>query len=241
MYLLHTSLGRLFLVKPLAALSVVMCLVTIVFCFSLRRRQLQHRSDRFLVGFLGIIAIYQGLHILQGAGVLTVTVNSRFDGAIELVIATFYLIAVLMLRLSSVNRLDIESAMRLARAAPPRSSGQPPIDLALQSDAAALASLRWALPRLSDNAFKLYVFLCLRAGNSAAWSANAQEVRLQTGKTKEDLETALGELQRAGAVTFRRRDSRLEIEIAARDSRSHGAMLTGFAQGPPAPVPEIVA
>ena len=152
-------LWHIFLVKPFAAVSLVVCLITIFFCFSLERKRPQQASDRFLIGVLGLLAVWQGLRILQGAGLVALSLGAKTDDAIELVVTAFYLMASLMLRFSTVNHLDLESAMRLARAAPPRSSRQPD---AVLKDAAAIDTLNWAIPRLSDGAFRLFALLCLR-------------------------------------------------------------------------------
>ena len=111
MYLWH-----LFLIKPFAALSILICMVTIFSLFSLERRRPHHKTDRFLIGFLGLLSVYQGMRILESAGLVTLSANAKLDDAIELMVTVFYLLAALLLRLSSVNRLDAESALRLARA-----------------------------------------------------------------------------------------------------------------------------
>jgi len=204
---------HIFLVKPFAAVSIVLCLITIFFCFSLERKRPQQASDRFLIGVLGLLAVWQGLRILQGAGLVALSLGAKTDDAIELVITGFYLVASLMLRFSTVNHLELESAIRLARAAPPRSSRQHDTTV---RDAAAIETLNWAISRLSDGAFRLYALLCLRMDVSTGQiPLNAQDVRLQLGKSKEDLDVHLRELENAGAVTVRRDGPRVNIELVA--------------------------
>jgi hypothetical protein len=206
-------LWRIFLAKPFAALSIVICLVTIFSCLSLERKRPHRSSDRFLIGVLGLLAVWQGMRIFQVVGILPLPIGSTIDDAIELVITAFYLMAALMLRFSTVNQMDVESAIRLARAAPPRSSRQPET---ASKEAAAMDTLDWAIPRLSDGAFKLFALLCLRADISTGRiPMNAQDVRLQLGKSKEDLEVHLHELERAGAVTVQRDNGKVNIELVA--------------------------
>jgi hypothetical protein len=194
-------LWHIFLVKPLAALSVLLCLVTILSCVALERKRPYHRADRFLIGFLGLLAVYQGLRILQGAGIVALGPPARVDGAIDLVMPAIYLLATLVLRLATAQHLDAESAMRLVNAAPPR-FGQPPRNPETERD---LARLSWALPRLSDGAFRLYAYLCLHpeqaARSAAVFSA---EIRAQLGKSQAELDRAIAELERAGAVSMPR-------------------------------------
>jgi len=111
-------LWHVFLVKPFAALSVVICLATILACVLLERRRPAHTADRYLIGVLGLLSVYQGLRILQGAGILSISRGSNGDDAIELVITGFCLIAALLLRMSAQTRFETESAMRLVQAAP---------------------------------------------------------------------------------------------------------------------------
>lgn len=206
-------LWRIFLVKPFAAVSIVVCLATIFSCFSLRRKRPRQTSDRFLIGFLGLVAIYQGLHILQGVGVLNVAVNSTLDDAIELVIAAFCLIAALMMKLSADHRLDAESALRLAKAAPPRARVREDHRL---KDGAALESLEWALPRLSDGAFKLYAYLCMRADHvTGRVPLDSCDLLLRVGKTEANAEPLFQELQTAGACVVHRQNNGSEVEISA--------------------------
>ena len=109
MYLWHV-----FLIKPLAALSILICLATILSLFTLERRRPHQPADRFLIGFLGLLSVYQGLRILQSAGFVALSSNPQLDDAIELLVTVFYLLAALLLRFSSGSRLEAESALRLA-------------------------------------------------------------------------------------------------------------------------------
>ena len=209
-------LWHIFRIKPFAAISILLCLTTILACFLLERRRPQQSSDRFLIGVLGLLSVYQGMRILQGVGLLSIAIGPTIDDAIELLITAFYLMAALMLRLSSVNHLEAESAIRLAHAAPPRSSRQlePVRDFSLDS-------ISWAMPRVSDGAFKLYAYLCLRAGYAnGRVPVGVQDIRLQLGKTREELESCLFELQKAGAVAVNRDGGGLHIELMAQTRRA---------------------
>ncbi len=210
-------LWHIFLVKPFAAVSILVCLATILSCFLIERRRPAQASDRFLTGVLGLLAVWQGMRIMQTVGILPMVIGSRTDDAIEMVIAAFYLTASLMLRFSTVNHLNIESAMRLARAAPPRSSRQPEVPF---RDTVAIDTLYWALPRLSDGAFRLYALLCLQVDVSTGrLPMNPQDVRQELGKTKDDLDAHLRELESAGAVTVRRDGIHVSIEVVAHTRR----------------------
>lgn len=209
-------LWRLFLIKPLAALSIVVCLVTIFACFRMERKRPQQKSDRFLIAFLGILAVYQGMRILQSAGVLAISMSTALDDAIELLITMFYLIAAMLLRFSSVNRLDAESAFRLVRAAPPRLS--PDVtsrDIPAPKNGLALDGLNWALPRLTDGAFKLYAYLYVHADAAGRATVQDRDVQLRMKRSLKELEDCYSELERSGAATIKRESGRLEVELGA--------------------------
>ena len=204
MYLWHV-----FLVKPVAALSILICLATIVACVYLRRRHARETSDRFLIVFLGLVSVYQGLRSLQSAGVVKVSVTSSLEDAIELLATMCCLVAALLLKLSTDRHLNAESALRLAKAAPPRSSRGTAKDLA------ALESLAWALPRLSDGAFKLYAYLCLRAdGVTGRVPLDSHDLLLNLGRSEDDASPYFRELQIAGACVMHRENSISEVEIS---------------------------
>jgi hypothetical protein len=207
-------------VKPFAGLSILLCLATIFSCFLLERRRPRQSSDRFLIAVLGLLSVYQGLRILHNAGLVSI-IGNTMDDAIEVVITTLYLGAALLLRWSAAKHLDAESAIRLARAAPPRSSQrmEPLRDFSLET-------ISWAIPRVSDGAFKLYALLCLHAGyNAGRVPAGVQNICLQLGKTQEELDQFLGELQKAGAVQVSREGSSLNIELLAQNRRNSAPVL----------------
>lgn len=228
MYLWH-----IFTVKPLAALSVLLCLCTILSCVALERKRPTNRGDRFLIGFLGFLSVYQGLRVLQGAGIIALSANTRVDDAIEVAVTAFCLLATVMLRLSTIDHLDAESAMRLLRAAPPRSQLRNP---ETERD---LARLAWALPRLSDGAFRLYAYLCLRQDPASGRGAiSSADVRLQLGKSKDELDRELAELERSGAVLVGRGGANVGITIVAQPAPASLHMAGESSAGNGAPMPE---
>jgi len=113
------------------------------------------------------------------------------------------------LRFSTVNHLNDESAMRLARAAPPRSQLRGP---ETERD---LGRLAWALPRMSDGAFKLYAFLCLRHDANVHSSISLTDVRVHLGKSKDEIDTLLAELESIDAVHVTRDGANASIAVVA--------------------------
>lgn len=211
-------LWRVFLVKPFAAVAILLCLATIFSCFALNRRRPRKKVDRIMIGALGMLSIYQGLRILQGIGLVTVSMNPTVDDAIELLVTAFCLIGTLLLRLSGRDTLDVESAIRLANAAPPRSNHpfEKLRDGDRPNDGAILENIAWALPELSDGAFKLYAYLCLRADPvTGRLSLKQGDLRLRIGTSGADPEDHFKELQAAGACTVQRNNSSFEVEICA--------------------------
>jgi hypothetical protein len=206
-------LWHVFLIKPLAACSIIICLATIFACFRLERKRPQQKSDRFLIAFLGLLAIYQAMRILESAGVLSMSVSTKLDDAIELMVAMFYLIAAMLLRFSSINRLDAESAFRLVRAAPPRQSPDGTRDLPGAKNSLALDGLAWALPRLTDGAFKLYAYLYVSADAAGRAIVLDRDLQLRIKHSQNELEDYCNELEQAGAATIHRDGGRLEVKI----------------------------
>ena len=211
-------LWHIFKVKPFAALSILACLATILACVILEKRRPSKKADRFLIGFLGLLSVYQGLRILQGAGVVTLGTGTNFNGMIEFGVTLFYLLAAGLLRLSSKDHWDADGALRLLSAAPPRVQVlNPEAERELSRlDLSTMEALNWALPHLSDGAFKLYAYLCLRHDQSTGRASfSSGDMRLKLRKSKRKLDRHLLELEHAGAVAVHREGANVGIEIVA--------------------------
>jgi hypothetical protein len=209
---------HIFVAKPLVALAILVCLGTILTLFKLNRRKPLSRSDRFLIAFLGVLTIYEGIKILRNAGVVQLAVNDMLNDAIELLVAMACLSAAILLQISRVNHLNIESAMRLARAAPPRSA-HPDAPMSAK-DLSTIDTLIWAVPRLSDGAFKLLAVLCLRSdGSSGRIAVAVADVQLKLNRSKDELDTLLKELQESGVVALHRKGGTLDVEIVTPSRR----------------------
>jgi hypothetical protein len=232
-------LWHLFMTKPVSGLSILICLATIVSCLYLRRKRPHETSDRFLIVFLGFVSVYQGLRVLKGAGVVKVSLNAALDDGIELLVTMACLAAALLLKLSTDHRLNAESALRLAQAAPPRRS-QAPEHAALKDNKRrehALESIGWALPRLSDGAFKLFAYLCLRVdGVTGRVPVDQHDLLLNLGRTEDDASPYFRELQIAGACVLHRENGMSEVEISmpmrsAGGGASHSIEATALKRG----------
>jgi biotin operon repressor len=211
---------NIFLSKPLLGLAVLLCMGAMLVLFKLNRTPTRNRSDRFLIPFLGLLSIYQAMRVLTEARVVQFGWNAELHDAIELLMATLCLVAALIVRLARSNEFQLESALRLAQAAPPH-FGRPAENLLSVRDLSTIEALNWAVPRLSDGAFKLFAFLCLHADRvTGRVGVDQSEVRLQLGKSKQDLDACLDELERCGAISRRASTAGVEIEVVAQSRHS---------------------
>jgi len=64
------ALYQLLLRNPLLAFSVCLCLLAIAVAIRLVRR-INHGSERFIAGFVGLVAAYEGFKILMQVGIWT--------------------------------------------------------------------------------------------------------------------------------------------------------------------------
>jgi PAS domain-containing protein len=106
-------LVQIFKASPLAGLALCICLATILWCILLTHRQTT-RLDKLLPGLLGLIAIYEALRVMRDAGFVPGFKN--LDGWVDFVIASLYLIAVMMLKISSTDRIRTKVRLRLVEA-----------------------------------------------------------------------------------------------------------------------------
>jgi hypothetical protein len=156
------QVSRLFDVSPFLALSFCVCLGTLVWCIILLRRGCHHVADRFLIGFIGLLSVYQSVQILRRGGVLAIPHLRHFDEAVDLLVNSLYLLAALLLRISNRDRFAAIFRLRLAEAdAGPRLHG--PLWEPQAGDPQVLEKIRSAAPLLSGNALKLYLYICFHA------------------------------------------------------------------------------
>ncbi len=91
------ALYRLLLHNPLLACSVCMCLLAIMAAIRLVRR-LRRGPERFIAGFVGLIAIYEGLRILMEAGIWTPAVALGWTHLATLVVTGLFVLALLVVQ-----------------------------------------------------------------------------------------------------------------------------------------------
>jgi len=194
-------LWRVFLIRPFAAVSVIICMATIYACWTILKRRSHHKLDRFLIGFLGLLSVYEGMRVLEACRLLVLRESTDVHDMLELVVVIFYLMAIVILRLSSDERLNTNLELRLARAAPPKTVAMSEISGAeLERADKNLHQLAWALPQLSDGAFKLYTYLWIQAAqNSGRASVDTEELLSACGKSSSHLAACASELENLGA------------------------------------------
>jgi hypothetical protein len=108
-------LVQIFRASPLMGLSLCICLTTIFWCFLMAKRQ-PVGLDKILTGVLGLIAIYEAIRVLKDAGVVLFPGIQKLDGWVDFVIASMYLVAALILKVSSSERASTQVRLRLVEA-----------------------------------------------------------------------------------------------------------------------------
>jgi PAS domain-containing protein len=108
-------LFQIFRASPLMAVALCLCLVTIFWCIRLSRRQ-SNGLDKILTGLLGLIAIYEALRVLKDSGFILFPGVRRLEGWVDFLIASLYLIAAVILRISSIDRATTKVRLRLVEA-----------------------------------------------------------------------------------------------------------------------------
>ncbi|HLG98264.1 MAG TPA: PAS domain S-box protein [Bryobacteraceae bacterium] len=108
-------LVQLFSASPLAAIALCICLASILWCIFLTHRY-PSSVDKLLAGLIGLIAIYQALRVLRDSGVAVFSRFHKLDGWADFMVANLYLIAVMMLKISSMDRARTRVHLRLVEA-----------------------------------------------------------------------------------------------------------------------------
>jgi hypothetical protein len=193
-------------VSPFLGLALCVCLVTIGWCFLVLRNGLHHTVDRFMIGFIGLLSVYQGTQILKSVGLLQLSDSRALDNAVELVVTALYLAAGVLLKSSSRHRFAIMFQLRLAEAQPEcvqiadasRQNDQL-IGLETQID-----MLRSAGMLLSDNAFKVYTYIWLNADRTTGLlNGSEHDFMRLLSKSRRALLSAQDELIRTGVCKVR--------------------------------------
>ena len=108
-------LVQIFRASPLMGLALCICLTTIFWCFLMAKSQ-QVGLDKILTGVLGLIAVYEAVRVLKDAGVILFPGIQKLDGWVDFLIASMYLIAALILKVSSSERTSTKMRLRLVEA-----------------------------------------------------------------------------------------------------------------------------
>src|SRR5581483_7173734 len=196
------KLSHLFDVSPFLAFSFCVCLATVTWCIILLRRGCHHISDRFLIGFIGLLSTYQSIQILRRGGVFAIPHLQYVDEAVDLLVNSLYLLAALILRISNHDRYETIFRLRLAEAQPLQcrhDHAPDPVPDPGSCDAVIVDMLRTAATALSANALKLYVHACLRLDKPAGVVEASEDELLQTlGNDRKALISAFRELREKG-------------------------------------------
>jgi len=165
-------LAQLLRANPLIALSLLICLATILWCILLTRRQ-RNGLDKILTGLLGLIVIYDALRILKDSGFVAFARFRTVEGWVDLISACLYLMAALILKTSSIDRAATKVHLRLVEA------DEKPVDLT--------SALLSAVPELGHplvDSSPLAIFALDNQGLVSYWNSAAE---ILTGWTRQDL------------------------------------------------------
>lgn len=131
-------LWHLLQTNPFSGLALAMTLGTLFWCLRLVRRQ-PTKTDRYLMGLLGLIAMYQGLHIVQNAGFWSLGQKMQnISGAVDMTVAALYLTSTLFLHMSSRERHNTRIQLRVVEANQPAPRPTKPLPVATERSALAV-------------------------------------------------------------------------------------------------------
>ena len=108
-------LVHLFQKSPPYALSLLVCLATSLWSARLIRRT-GDQHERFLVGFVGLVSVYEGLRILKDAGFEFAIVAPVWADFSTLVVSLLFLLALLVLKIASRDHRRTKEHLRLVEA-----------------------------------------------------------------------------------------------------------------------------
>jgi PAS domain-containing protein len=159
------------------ALALLVCLATILWCILLIRRQ-RNGLDRILTALLGFIAVYQALRILRDSGFAPFARFQTLEGWVDLISACLYLVAAVILKTSSIDRVATKVHLRLVEAELVEGD-----DKSLDASGAARAATpEFAHPLLDSS--PLAIFAVDARGIVTHWNAAAESL---TGWMRHEL------------------------------------------------------
>jgi len=182
---------------PLAGLALLVCLATIFWCFWALRRSIYDTLDRYLLGFIGLLAIYQGLRLLREIGLVTLFSNRALNTGVELTVALLYLLSAAIMRLSSDKRRYADFQVRSARAEP-RLLLPAVLNASVSAERRQRLDIAGLVPVLTDPAFKLYLYLCTRVEVTPGPMLVADEALVALRKSRDEVAILLSELEQHG-------------------------------------------
>lgn len=98
-------------VNVFVALAVCCCLATVWLCMRIVKGRLG--PDRFLLGVLGFLSVFQGLRILINQNVGLANALQRFQGIADAATAALFLLAACILRTSTAEHAGTMLRLRL--------------------------------------------------------------------------------------------------------------------------------
>ena len=108
-------LVEMFRTNVFVGLAMCTCLAAILWCVFLMPK-LARGHERFLVGFIGLISIFQGLRILKDAGVWAPSHFSSFTDLATLIVCGLYLVALFVVHVFGEEHRRTTLRLRLSEA-----------------------------------------------------------------------------------------------------------------------------
>jgi cytochrome c biogenesis factor len=106
------TLLRIFQSSPFAGLTFLFCCATILLAIQMVR-QTRWREDRFIAGFVGLLALHQAFSVLKDAGLVPQQWRQAED-LVGAIIASLFLIALLVLRTHLWNIHNQKMRLRIS-------------------------------------------------------------------------------------------------------------------------------
>ncbi|MBI5280249.1 MAG: hypothetical protein HY858_01110 [Candidatus Solibacter usitatus] len=108
------TIWRMMQANPLAALTLLCCLLTLYKSARLVGH-MKWWDDRYLIAFIGLISIEQGLRVLKNEGVIGL--GSRpLESAVDLIVAALFLLALMVARTQASDHHQARMTVRLLEA-----------------------------------------------------------------------------------------------------------------------------